>query len=81
MKETPLYRELLATMTTYSDPDFAADLERFIDSFADHDPDCPVVDVGSRRELESCTCGFARRFDFYDQLRIRLGREVRGDAT
>jgi hypothetical protein len=53
----PLYHELVAKMNSYSDADFGADLERFIDTFADHDPDCPVVEGGSRREIESCTCG------------------------
>lgn len=75
MKDRPQYAELLRQMQTSGDDDLIADLERFIGSFADHDDECPGYNVFSRdAELAACTCGFARRHDFIDQLRLRLER-------
>jgi len=72
VKDSSLYHELVAKMRSYGNAEFAADLERFIDSYADHDPDCLVDDDRPPREIESCTCGFARRHEFYAQLQLRL---------
>jgi hypothetical protein len=71
VRDSPLYHDLLRQMRAASSDGLLADLERFVDSFGDHDPDCPVTDTG-RDEVNSCTCGFARRFDFYEELRRRL---------
>jgi hypothetical protein len=61
-------------MQTATDDELLADLARFLDSFADHDPDCPGFDAAGRDdELATCTCGFARRYDFLDQLKRRFG--------
>ena len=39
------------------------------------DDDCPGYNVfGRHAELAACTCGFARRHDFIDQVRLRLER-------
>jgi len=73
VRNSPLYAELLHQMKTSSDDAFIADLQRFLESFADHDDDCPGYSVvGPDAELAACTCGFARRHDFIDQLRLRL---------
>ncbi len=78
VKNNPQYAELLLHMQTASDDDLLADLERFLGSFADHDDDCPAYNIfGRQDELGACTCGFARRHDFMDQLRSRLGRTSR----
>lgn len=75
MKDSPLYAELLQHMQTSTDDDLIADLERFLGSFADHDDDCPGYNaLGRDAELAVCTCGFARRHDFIDQVRLRLRR-------
>jgi hypothetical protein len=74
MKDSPQYAELLQTMKMATDEELLADLTRFIGSFADHDDDCPGYNVyGRDEELAACTCGFARRHDLLDELRIRLG--------
>jgi hypothetical protein len=73
MKDSEKYAELLRTMKTATDEEFLADLTRFVDSFADHDDDCPAYNVyGREAELEACTCGFARRHDLLDEVRLRL---------
>ena len=78
MRDSPLYAELLQQMQTSSDDDLIADLERFLGSFADHDDDCPGYSVfGRDAELAACACGFARRHDFIDQVRLRLERRNR----
>ena len=75
MKDTREYAALLRAMRTGTDGDFLADLTRFIGSFADHDDDCPGYSaVGRDAELSACTCGFARRHDLLDEVRLRLGR-------
>jgi hypothetical protein len=75
MKDSRQYAELLRTMKTATDEEFLADLTRFVDSFADHDDDCPGYSVvGRDAELAACTCGFARRYDLLDEARIRLGQ-------
>ncbi len=75
MRDSPQYAELLHQMKTSGDEDFIADLQRFLASFADHDDDCPGYNVSGRdAELAVCTCGFARRHDFIDQVRLRLER-------
>jgi hypothetical protein len=62
-------------MRTGTNDDLLADLTRFIDSFADHDDDCPGYSaVGRDAELSTCTCGFARRHDLLAELMLRLGR-------
>jgi hypothetical protein len=75
MKDSPEYATLLQAMRTGSDEDLVADLTRFIGSFADHDDDCPGYGaVGRDAELSACTCGFARRHDLIDEVRLRLRR-------
>lgn len=75
MKDTKLYVELLEKMKAATDGEFLADLTRFMDSFADHDDDCPGFSVvGRDAELAACTCGFARRHDLLDEVRHRLAR-------
>lgn len=75
MKESPLYAELNRQMKTATDDEFLADLTRFVDSFADHDDDCPAYTVYEpAAELAACSCGFARRHDLLDEVRLRLGR-------
>jgi hypothetical protein len=78
VKDSPQYAELLRQMETSGDDDLLDDLKRFLESFADHDDDCPGYNVfGRDDELAACTCGFARRHDFMDQLHRRLGRTTR----
>ena len=73
MKDTQLYAQLLGKMRAATDGEFLADLTRFVDSFADHDDDCPGYSVvGRDAELAVCTCGFARRHDLLDEVRRRL---------
>ena len=75
MKDDPVYVQLLRQMRTGTDAELIADLTRFVDSFADHDQDCPGYDaVGRDAELASCRCGFARRYDLIEELRLRLDR-------
>lgn len=76
LRQSPLYAELLANMRTASPEAFVDDLKRFVDTFGDHDSDCPVADtlLNGREEVDACVCGFARRFDLYDEVLIRLGR-------
>jgi len=79
MKDSPLYAELLAQRRDASDEELMADLRRFIDSFADHDDDCPGYGVYERgAELAACSCGFARRHDLLDEVRTRLARRQAG---
>jgi len=78
VKDSPLYAQLRQQMETGTDDELLADLARFLDSFADHDPDCPGFGAHGREpELTACSCGFARRYDFLDQLRLRLTRTTR----
>jgi hypothetical protein len=73
VKDNPVYTQLLEQMRTGTDAELLADLTRFVDSFADHDDDCPGYGaVGRDAELASCTCGFARRYDLLDEVRLRL---------
>lgn len=73
MRDNPLYHELRSQMAAATPLELVADLARFIDSFGDHDPDCPGFDArGREAELEHCVCGFVRRWDFIDQLERRL---------
>ena len=73
MKDSPLYAELLARTQTATDDELLADLARFVDSFGDHDDECPGYGaVGRHAELAACRCGFARRYDLLDELRRRL---------
>jgi hypothetical protein len=73
MKDSQQYAALLQTMRTGTDEDLLGDLTRFIDSFADHDDDCPGYSaVGRDAELSACTCGFARRHDLLEEVRLRL---------
>ena len=75
MKDNPAYAQLLEQMRTGTDEEVLADLARFVDSFGDHDHDCPGYDaVGREAELSACTCGFARRLDLLDEIRRRLAR-------
>ena len=75
MKESALYAELLARMQTATDEELLADLTRFVDSFGDHDDDCPGFGaIGRDAELAACACGFARRYDLFAELRNRLAR-------
>ena len=75
MKDSPQYRELLQAMKSGTDEALIEDLRRFIESFGDHDPDCPGFDVDGRdAELAACTCGYARRHDLLDEVRSRLAR-------
>ena len=74
MKDSQQYAALLRAMRAGTDEDLLADLTRFIDSFADHDDECPGYHaVGRDVELSACTCGFARRHDLLAELRLRLG--------
>lgn len=45
MKDSPQYAELIGQMKAATDEEFIADLRRFVDSFADHDDDCPGFSV------------------------------------
>ena len=73
MKDSPLYAELLRAMKSGTDEDLLADLRRFIDSFGDHDDECLGYDVyGREAELAACSCGFVRRHDLVDEVRLRL---------
>jgi hypothetical protein len=73
MKDDPLYAQLTEQMRTGTDEQLVADLTRFVDSFADHDDDCPGYGaVGREAELAACACGFARRYDLRAELRRRL---------
>jgi hypothetical protein len=75
MKHDPVYAQLLQRMRTGTDAELLADLTRFVDSFADHDEDCPGYGaIGRDAELASCACGFARRYDLIEELRLRLAR-------
>lgn len=76
MKNSPQYAALLQQMKAATDAEFLADLTRFMDSFADHDDDCPAYEIYDRAaELAACRCGFARRHDLLDELRRRLGND------
>ena len=78
MKDSPLYAHLRREMENATDGELLADLTRFLDSFGDHDPDCPGFDAHGRdAELAACACGFARRYDFLDQLQQRLDGSTR----
>jgi hypothetical protein len=73
VKDNPVYTQLLEQMRAGTDTQLLADLTRFVDSFADHDDDCPgYAVVGREAELAACTCGFARRYDLLDEVRLRL---------
>jgi hypothetical protein len=73
MQDDPLYAQLTEQMRTGTDEQLVADLTRFVDSFADHDDDCPGYGaVGREAELAACACGFARRYDLLDEVRRRL---------
>ena len=75
VKDNPEYAQLTHQMRTGTDEELVADLTRFIDSFADHDDDCPGYHaVGRVAELAACTCGFARRHDLIDEVRRRLAK-------
>ena len=75
MKDSPQYAQLVEQMRTGSDEELLADLTRFVDSFADHDEECPGYSAaGHDAELAACTCGFARRYDLLDELRSRPAR-------
>jgi hypothetical protein len=75
VKDNPEYARLTQQMRTGTDEEFVADLTRFVDSFADHDDDCPGYNVYARdAELAACRCGFARRHDLLAEVRLRLGR-------
>ena len=75
MKDSAQYAELIREMKAATDEEFVADLTRFVESFADHDDDCPGYSVyGREDELAACTCGFARRHDLLNEARLRLAR-------
>jgi hypothetical protein len=75
VKDNPEYAQLIREMTAATDDGLLADLTRFIESFGDHDDDCPGYSVyGREAELATCTCGFVRRHDLIDEVRRRLGR-------
>ena len=78
MKDSPLYAQLRREMENGTNAALLADLGRFLDSFGDHDQDCPCFDARGRgAELETCTCGFARRYDLLDELEKPLCRSTR----
>ena len=73
MRDSPQYAELIAEMKAATDDGLLADLTRFIESFGDHDDECPGYNVhGRKAELAACTCGFVRRHDLLDEVRRRL---------
>jgi hypothetical protein len=73
VKDNPVYAQLMEQIRTGTDAELLADLVRFVDSFADHDDDCPgYAVVGREAELAVCSCGFARRHDLLDEVRLRL---------
>jgi hypothetical protein len=75
MRDDPTYRELVRRTRTGTDAELVADLTRFVDSFGDHDEECPGYRaVGRDAELAACTCGFARRYDLLDEVARRLTR-------
>ena len=75
MKDSPLYAELIREMKAATDDGLLADLTRFVESFGDHDDECPGYNVHLRdAELAACTCGFVRRHDLLDEVRRRLVR-------
>ena len=81
MKDNPVYAQLTEQMRTGDDEQLLADLTRFIDSFGDHDDECPGSSaVGRDAELAVCACGFARRYDLLDELRSRLARRPAAPA-
>jgi hypothetical protein len=59
-------------MSSASDEELLRDLVRFVSSFAEHDPDCPAITASGREaEFVVCRCGFARWYDFLDELERR----------
>ncbi len=75
MKDSPRYSELIREMRAATDDGLLADLTRFIESFGDHDDECPGYSVyGREPELAACTCGFVRRHDLLDEVRRRLAK-------
>lgn len=75
MRHDPVYAELVARMRAGTDDELVADLTRFVGSFADHDNECPGYNaIGREAELDTCTCGFARRYDLLDEVQRRLVR-------
>jgi hypothetical protein len=73
VREDPVYEKLVRQMREGTDEELLADLRRFIESFGDHDDECPAFSVvGREAELSACACGFARRHDLLDELRRRL---------
>ena len=75
MRDSLQYAQLRQRMTTGTDHGLLADLARFVESFGDHDPDCPSFAIHGRdAEFATCTCGYARRYDFFDELSRRLER-------
>jgi hypothetical protein len=79
MKDSPLYAQLRREMESGTNAELLADLNRFLDSFGDHDQDCPGFGArGRAAEMDTCSCGFARRYDFVDELERRLSDDLRG---
>ncbi len=77
MKNDPVYREELAKLPGLSHADFVARAQRFIESYGDHDEDCPVLEsslYGRDAELEPCACGYVFRWELLAELERRLMR-------
>lgn len=75
LRQSRLYAELVGRMRIATPEALVEDLRRFVDTFGDHDSDCPAADtlVYGPKELDTCLCGYARRFDLFDEILRRLG--------
>ena len=77
MKDSPIYRQELAALPGMSHSDLVARIQKFIESYGDHDEDCPLIDsslYGRDAELDPCACGYVFRWELLAELERRLMR-------
>lgn len=79
MKNNPVYLQELAALPGMSHADFVARIQKFIESYGDHDEDCPLIDsslYGREAELDQCACGYVFRWELFAELERRLMRDA-----
>jgi hypothetical protein len=76
MRNSLEYARELAALPELSHAELVARVRTFMESYGDHDEDCPLIDsslYGRDAELGQCVCGYCFRWELLAELERRLG--------
>jgi hypothetical protein len=64
MRNSPEYAQEVTALPGMSHAELLARIQNFMESYGDHDEDCPLIDsrlYGRDAELDPCVCGYVIR--------------------